>query len=436
MRDVLLLEAPGMNELARAVRAAGGPSCVVHRVAGLDELRRALTGDVPWELVLVPPEPSVLRLVREIDETVPLVAVAERGDVDLASAATAAGASDLLVAGERLHERVATLLAKVRPWVRLREGSRRVHAEARERARIAGESPQIRALLERVERVATVPRPVLIVGERGTGKELVAVAIHDAGGSPSRPLVSVNCAAFPDALLETEIFGHERGAFTGAERRVPGKFELASGGTLFLDEIGCMSLPFQQKILRAVEYGVFTRVGGTEELHSSARVVAATNADLVARIEEGTFLADLYDRLAFEVIRVPPLREREGDVEHLARHFLDAFLAEVPTLRGRTLTDEAIAALRAYPFPGNVRELKHIVERAAYREGPDAIRASDLGLPGEGAPVAGGFEARVEAFQRTLVRDALAGARGNRAAAARSLGLTYDQYRYYLKKLG
>jgi transcriptional regulator with GAF, ATPase, and Fis domain len=248
--------------------------------------------------------------------------------------------------------------------------------------------------------------------------------------------VSVNCAAFPDALLETEIFGHERGAFTGAERRVPGKFELASGGTLFLDEIGCMSLPFQQKILRAVEYGVFTRVGGTEELHSSARVVAATNADLVARIEEGTFLADLYDRLAFEVIRVPPLREREGDVEHLARHFLDAFLAEVPTLRGRTLTDEAIAALRAYPFPGNVRELKHIVERAAYREGPDAIRASDLGLPGEGAPVAGGFEARVEAFQRTLVRDALAGARGNRAAAARSLGLTYDQYRYYLKKLG
>ena len=433
MRNVLLLESAGMNELARAVRTAGGASCVVHRVATAEELSAALRRDHDWQLCLLPADVPLIRAAREADAALPIVAVAARGDIDLAAATIAAGASDLLVAGDRLAERVATLLAKVRPWVALREGTRRLHAEAHDRSRIIGNSPQIRLLLERIRRVGGVPRPVLVVGERGTGKELVARAIHDASGSPLRPLVSVNCAAFPDTLLETEIFGHERGAFTGAERRAAGKFEQAQGGTLFLDEIGCMSTPFQQKILRAVEYGLFTRVGGAEELHSDARVIAATNVDLEARITEGRFLADLYDRLAFEVIRVPPLREREGDVEILARHYLARFLAEVPTLRGRFLADDALAALRGYPFPGNVRELKHVVERAAYRDGPVGIGAVDLGLPGAAAE-RGGFEARVDAFRRTMIRDALATANGNRASAARALGLTYDQYRYYAKK--
>ena len=221
----------------------------------------------------------------------------------------------------------------------------RLQREIQARCQIVGESPQIRELVERVQMIARVPRPVLIEGERGVGKEVIARAIHFAPGDTSRPIVTVNCAAFSSALLESELFGHEKGAFTGADETRDGKFGLADGGTLFLDEIGHMSLAFQRKILRVVEYGTYHRVGGQEERRTSARIIAATNVDLRKSIQEGEFLSDLYDRLAFEVIEVPPLRDREGDVEVLSQHFLDQFALEIPVFAGKVLSRSAIKVL-------------------------------------------------------------------------------------------
>jgi DNA-binding NtrC family response regulator len=216
---------------------------------------------------------------------------------------------------------------------------------------------------------------------------------------------------------------------------VPGKFEQASGGTLFLDEISHMPLAFQQKILRVVEYGTFARVGGTREVRVNARVVAASNADLDQGIREGWFLADLYDRLAFEVVRVPSLRERRGDVPILAMHFLHEFLREVPALGEKGFAADAMAVLERYTFPGNLRELKTIVERAAYRDTTHEINVEDLALPHDAADRGQGtFEERVATYESRLVEDALEAARGNQAEAARRLGLAYHRFRYYLQK--
>ncbi|HHH30556.1 MAG TPA: hypothetical protein ENK57_19745, partial [Polyangiaceae bacterium] len=239
-------------------------------------------------------------------------------------------------------------------------------------------------------------------------------------------------------LLEAELFGHERGAFTGAEQRAEGKFEAAEGGTLFLDEVGHMPLAFQTSILRVVEYGAFLRVGGTREIQVKTRIVAATNADLQQMIRDGTFLPDLYDRLAFEEIRVPPLRERPDDIERLAQYFLERFMREVPTFHGKRLSAAASRALRQYSFPGNVRELKNMIERAAYREVGEALTPNDLGLPSQYAarPLEGTFKQRLRSFERAMIHDALTDAGGNQAAAARALGLSYDQFRHYQKKHG
>jgi transcriptional regulator with GAF, ATPase, and Fis domain len=312
----------------------------------------------------------------------------------------------------------------------------RASGDSSARTRILGDSPQMLRLIEQIERVAHIPRPLLIIGERGTGKELVARAIHFASGRSAGRIITINCAAIGDTLLETELFGHERGAFTGAESARRGRFEQADGGTLFLDEIGNMPLPFQQKILRVVEYGTFTPVGGDKERKTSARIVAATNADLSGKIERGEFLGDLYDRLAFEVITVPPLRERPGDVEALAHRFLEHFAEEIPAFRGKHLADSALEFLRSYPFPGNVRELKNLIERAAYRDTTNEITPEDIGLLSSDAPIAsgGGFMQQVARFSRRLLEHALSQAGGNRAEAARRLGLSYDQFRHHYRK--
>ena len=454
-RTILVLDTPegDLKDLAKTFRTAVGGDAEVDVVGDGEELLTRVRSGLACDLIVLDyfvgdgkrKGRTILRKVREESALIPVVAVAEQGNVESASLAIQAGATDFLVRGGRLKKRVSTLLSKVRNLLALIEQNRILGEQnmllreaAQARYRITGESPQTLDVIHRIERVAKIPRPVLITGERGTGKELVARAIHEAAGSSQRPFVAVNCAAFTDTLLESELFGHEKGAFTGADSLVHGKFEQAAGGTLFLDEIGNMSLAFQQKILRVVEYGVFTRVGGRTEVQTDARIIAATNVDIEARMLAGEFLRDLYDRLAFEVIDVPPLREREGDVDILARHFLDQFMQEIPALRGKRLARSALNSLRRYSFPGNVRELKNIIERAAYRDVTNEITPEDIGmLPESDAAMevsGNNFEEKVENFKRRLVLEALEEAGGNQAGAARGLGMSYHQFRYFHRK--
>jgi psp operon transcriptional activator len=256
----------------------------------------------------------------------------------------------------------------------------------------------------------------------------------------------------PENLLESELFGHEEGAFTGATKQKEGKFELADGGTLFLDEIGNMSLEFQAKILRVLEYQRFERVAGSESIQVNVRVIAATNADLKAAIAAGAFRADLYDRLAFEVINLPPLRDRMDDVPVLAAYFLSLFRLEVAGITVRDIHPEAFDRLARYDFPGNVRELKNVVERAIYMAQGDTLTAADVeaALPAEaqeGVAVKAGGDGfvddpartlvdRVEAFEAWLCKDALERARFVQKDAAAMLGLSYDQFRQRYRKYG
>jgi len=450
--ETLIFEPFGcqFGDLRREFREEAPADWDVRLVSSMDELLRTLGDTAPHHLVILPDRiddgcvgTDLIVPIQEIDAEIPVVITADKGNVESVAQAIRAGANDFLVSGENLRERIATLLGKLKGLFEvidrnrlLREHNAQLRETIQAKLKIIGQSPQIRSLLDQVRRVAQVPRPVLIVGERGTGKELVARAIHFSGGSSTRPIVTVNCAAFNDALLESELFGHEKGAFTGADSVRHGKFEQADGGTLFLDEIGNMSLAFQEKILRVVEYGTFTRVGGTTELTSSVRIIAATNRDLDEMMAKGEFLADLHDRLAFETIHVPPLRERQGDIEVLARYFLDQFALETPAFDGKTLSPATLSLLRGHRFSGNVRELKNMIERAAYRDTTSEITPDDIGLLPESDPASqrGSFYEKLTALSRRLIEDALHQSGGNQAQAARRLGLSYHQFRYYHKK--
>jgi psp operon transcriptional activator len=297
-----------------------------------------------------------------------------------------------------------------------------------------------RAFLDVVEQardLARIPRPILIRGERGTGKELLARLVHAASPRCDRPYLIVNCGAFQDELLVSHLFGHERGAFTGAVERRVGVFERADGGTLFLDEIASLSKRAQARLHRVVEYQSFQRVGGTETVRVDVHVVAATNADLPALIEGGEFMADLYDRLRFAEIVLPPLRERREDIPHLIRHFVAGLHAELPDLGEARFSDAAIRDLVAYHWPGNVRELKNVIERLYVSDRDRTITSAELPLEVTSAePIRGTFEQRVHAFEKALLLNALKDAGGNQRTAARQLGMSYDQLRHYYKKYG
>jgi len=324
-----------------------------------------------------------------------------------------------------------------------------------------GESAPYLALLEEVSRVAGIDKPALVVGERGTGKELVAARLHFLSSRWDRPLVKVNCAALTESLLETELFGHEAGAFTDARERRAGRFERADGGTLVLDELGNVPLRMQEKILRVVEYGEFERVGGSETLHADVRIVGATNEDLPSAVRAGRFRADLLDRLAFDVIVVPPLRARADDILRLAEQFAINVTREL----GRDLfpgfSARARDALGRYDWPGNVRELKNVVERSVYRTPPEAQAVDDLVFdPFASAyappPAAAPGDARNPApeeqppeislpcrlkdetarLERDLLERALDAARYRQTDAAKLVGLTYHQFRAALRRHG
>ena len=396
------------------------------------------------DLVIVDWQPSpewraLLGRIRAKDPMVPIVASPAEGDVALAQQAIESGASDVLVRKDRLLARVRTLLDKVMPIVSLVRDNRTLRENLAQShwAPILMASGAMRQAVRRAEAVSRIRRPVLVLGERGTGKELLVRHIHHSGPDRGRPFVAVNCAALTESLLESELFGHERGAFTGAERRTPGRFEQAHQGTLLLDEIGHMSMPCQVAILRAVEYGLVRRVGATEDIRVDVRIVGATNADLSDLMERGLFLRDLYDRLSFEVITIPPLRERPEDISLLAESFLVDFQREFSQGEPKELSEHARAALLSYPFPGNVRELKTVIERAAFHDSDGVIDLDDLGLETahHGQPAReGDFKSRVAAFEASLLAEALHQARGNQAQAARALGLSYHQLRYFVKK--
>ena len=325
-----------------------------------------------------------------------------------------------------------------------------------------GNSITLTEALEQVSRLAPIQRPVLVIGERGTGKELVAERLHFLSPRWDGPLLKVNCAAIAETLLESELFGHEPGAFTGASRTHQGRFERADGGTLFLDELATMSMGLQEKLLRVVEYGEFERLGGQTTLQVDVRVIAATNADLIALAKQGKFRADLLDRLSFDVVHLPPLRHRLSDVPELAHHFAVQMCSELGWELFPGFTDDAARTLLQHPWPGNVRELKNVVERSIARwTDPDAQVAEVVLNPFEspyadwtdptqdaGPPSAGHlqphpptppfttppFTEAVAKYEKGLVKTALEQQHNHQGRTAEALGLSYDQLRGLLRK--
>jgi len=340
----------------------------------------------------------------------------------------------------------------------------------RDNVQFIGQSTAFLDAVERASRAAPLNRPILVVGERGTGKELIAERLHRLSARWDGPLVTINCAALPETLIEAELFGHEAGAFTGAARAREGRFEEADGGTLFLDELGTLSMGAQERLLRAVEYGEVTRIGSSRPMRVDVRIVAATNEHLPHMVDKGRFRADLLDRLCFEVITLPPLRVREGDIEVLSEYYGRKMAAELGWEGWPGFGEVATRALENHIWPGNVRELRNVVERAVYRwadptQPVDYIQFDPFDSPWRGA-VAGSAPAQVHAdsqhqhvvaeahyttdpcqaldvtdfreatekFEKSVLEQALAKCRYNQRQTAKALNLSYDQLRHTLKK--
>lgn len=320
-----------------------------------------------------------------------------------------------------------------------------------------GESEVFLNFQQALSRAATVNRSVLIVGERGSGKEIAATRLHYLSKRWQRNLVTVNCAALPPSLIETELFGYEAGAFTGATKTRKGRFEEAEGGTLFLDEIGLIPLEVQEKILRVVEYGTFERVGSSKTHEADVRIVGATNADLPSLCDEGRFKEDLLDRLSFEVLFLPPLRERQEDIILLAEYFSAKMALECGRSDLPVITEEVRQQLMAYPWPGNVRELKNVIERAVYRSEGKTITSvqfnpfSNPFAPIEQKPRAeqqqpihqvseaqtlplDAYDQAKRDLDLVFLKRALQENQGNQKEAAKALLLTYDQFRGLFRK--
>ena len=429
---------------------------------GTELVRQLRSGGEDVELVVLdldfgagePDGIEVLSQIRRDHPELPVIILTGKGSVDAAVEAIQQGAADFiekdLFIDDKLElsmEKVERMLQVLRENARLRAQNEALdndntfyRSELGRRYRIVSVSSKIQELLHQVEQIASIPRPVLIRGERGTGKELIAAALHNGGARAQRPFVTLNCAALSESLLESELFGHEKGAFTGASDLRRGRFEAANGGTLFLDEIGNTNFEFQQNLLRVIEYQEFERIGGSTTIKVDVRVVAATNADLQAAIDDGRFRADLYDRLKFSEIELPPLRERREDIRPLVEFFSGELAREVPSVQARDFEEEALSLLESYSWPGNVRELKFAVERALCVAGGETVVAGDL--PAEiggdraisGGSVEGTFDDQANAFERGMLVRALQEAGNSQKKAAAALDLTYDRFRHLLRK--
>ncbi|MFH1070179.1 MAG: sigma-54 dependent transcriptional regulator [Candidatus Glassbacteria bacterium] len=401
---------------------------------------------------------ELFRAARQLQPGIDTVLITAFGSVDLAVEAMKAGVADFLTKPFSPDE----LTVKVQKVLEARTAaieSRRLAAEnellrtavedAGGAGSLVGESTAMREVFSLIEQVAPTDSSVLITGESGTGKELVARAIHERSLRRDRPFVKVACAALSESLLESELFGHEKGAFTGSVKTRRGRFELADGGTLFLDEIGEVSPTVQVKLLRVLQEREFERVGGEQTVSVNVRLVSATNRDLRAQVEKGAFREDLYYRLHVVPIHLPPLRERAGDIEILARHLADKLCRRM-NRAGRGFSAEALGLLRSHRWPGNVRELENIIERALVLGRGDRILPEDFpaldraagGPPPTPAAMelpAGGtidLASTLAEAEKKLIRQALERSGGNKSRAARLLGLKNSVLHYKLEKYG
>jgi two-component system nitrogen regulation response regulator NtrX len=332
---------------------------------------------------------EALTKIREHDPAAVVVMVSGHGTIDTAVEATRRGAYDFLEKPLDT-DRLLLVLRNALQQQGLAQENARLRGEIESRHQIVGRSFALRQVLDRVEKVAPTDARVLVTGENGTGKELVARAIHRLSPRADKAFIELNCAAIPSELIESELFGHMKGSFTGAHEDRAGKFELADGGTLFLDEIGDMSLQAQAKVLRALQEGIVTRVGGAKPIQVDVRVLAATNKDLEEEIKGGRFREDLYYRLNVIPLHVPPLRERREDIPMLVRHFVEANAREA-NMRPRQFTDEALDRLQRMDWPGNVRELRNTVERLLILSGGSTVAADDVDLLVGGKMKGGGL---------------------------------------------
>jgi len=393
---------------------------------------------------------SFLEGLRVIQPDVPAILISAFANVDTAVKAVRRGVEDVLEKPIRLREvrRAVKRALKRRPAGsgRLRDlppDARRPSPCSGAR-QIVGRSPGLLEVLDVIERVAPVHSTVLILGESGTGKELVADQIHSRSGRAQGPLIKVACAALAEGVLEAELFGNEKGAYTGAHERRMGRFELAHGGTLFLDEIGELSPALQVKLLRVLQEGEFERVGGTETLRADVRLIAATNRDLDRAVEEGRFREDLYWRLNVIAIRVPPLRERREDIVPLAEHFLQKVMRATGREGPLALGDEAFNRLLAWSWPGNVRELENAIERAVVLTPGEVIGLADLprnlreqsDLDTPASPIHFEVGQSLASLELEAIRRTLQAVGGNREAAASILGIGVATLYRRLKEMG
>ena len=384
-----------------------------------------------------------LQAVKRIDANLPVIIMTAYGSVESAVEAMKHGASDYVLKPFSLAE-LALVIRKELAAHRLLEENRSLREALGQRYQyknIVAESKQMQAVLALVERVAPTNATVLIGGESGVGKDLVARAIHEHSNRASGPFLKMNSAAIPENLLESELFGYEKGAFSGAVTSKPGKFELADRGTLFLDEIGDVPPPTQVKLLRVLQDREFERLGGTRTHRVDVRLIAATNRDLRAALEEGTFREDLYYRLNVVAIDIAPLRERKEDIPALADFFLKRFAKETSN-PVQNITPQALRRLMDYDWPGNIRELENILQRSVTLCSGNTLEAADIHFDtarsrrtAETAPVLpDGLT--LDQWEQEIIREALRRANGNKSQAARALGLSRNALRYRLSQMG
>jgi two-component system, NtrC family, response regulator AtoC len=442
--------------LARAVKAFLSEAGYEAEVAADGEaaltVLQNLRPDVVFADVRLPGISGIdlLRRVQEFDPAIPVIIMTAYGTIEGAVEAVKLGAFDYMKKPVDLEE-LKLLADRARETALLKQELsyyRRRSASELPLAGVLGQSPPMLAVMERVRQVAALEEtpPVLITGETGTGKGLVARTLHKSGVRAGKPFIEVNCTALPATLMEAELFGYERGAFTDAKESKLGLFEAAEGGFIFLDEVGDVELALQGKLLRAIEERTVRRVGGIRDRRIDVRILAATNRNLEQEVQKKSFRGDLYFRLAVILLHLPPLRERGEDVLLLAEQFLQRYSAKYGK-QVRYLDPQARDALMAYPWPGNVRELSHVIERAVLWSSENNLTAEHLTLSthvsperltesSDGSPQGLARVGDLSQWERTMIERAMVEAGGNQTKAAQRLGITRDTLRYRLKKFG